>query len=198
MMHGPEKSDLAIVAGKPANKVAPRRGAVRGGVSRSGVGGAKGGGQRECGLAKHALDAESGSRVTGAGLHAAIACRLDSRWEKLWGGATEVVAPSSSIRTDGGCPVVQVNDLSRSLAAFDPISTLVVDVEMSRMRESRTYGSARGACDETHVPTATASRVPRVSRRRGCGGMLTHPRCCAADRPTDMQCARAPGNRAIL
>jgi hypothetical protein len=24
------------------------------------------------------------------------------------------------------------------------------------------------------------------------------PRCCAADRPTDMQCARAPRNRAIL
>jgi hypothetical protein len=23
------------------------------------------------------------------------------------------------------------------------------------MRESRTYGSVRGACDETHVPTAT-------------------------------------------
>jgi len=28
--------------------------------------------------------------------------------------------------------VVQVNDLSRSLAAFDPISTLVVVVEMSK------------------------------------------------------------------
>jgi transposase len=55
------------------------------------------------------------------------------RWEKLWGGAAEVVAPSSSIRTDGGCPVPQVNDLSRSLAAFDPISTLVVVVEMSKM-----------------------------------------------------------------
>jgi hypothetical protein len=27
------------------------------------------------------------------------------------------------------------------------------------MRESRTYGSGRGACDETHVPTATASEV---------------------------------------
>src|SRR6266496_6579133 len=54
------------------------------------------------------------------------------RWEKLWGGAAEVVAPSSSIRTDGGCPVLQVNDLSRSLAAFDPISTLVVVVEMSK------------------------------------------------------------------
>ena len=37
MMHGHEKSDLAIVAVKPANKVAPRGGAVRGGVSRSGV-----------------------------------------------------------------------------------------------------------------------------------------------------------------
>jgi transposase len=29
--------------------------------------------------------------------------------------------------------VLQVNDLSRSLAAFDPISTLVVVVEMSKM-----------------------------------------------------------------
>src|SRR6266446_5195797 len=48
------------------------------------------------------------------------------------GRAAEVVAPSSSIRTDGGCPVVQINDLSRSLAAFDPISTLVVVVEMSK------------------------------------------------------------------
>jgi transposase len=54
------------------------------------------------------------------------------RWEKLWDGTAEVVAPSSSIRTDGGCPV-QVNDLSRSLAAFDPISPLVVVVEMSKM-----------------------------------------------------------------
>src|SRR2546430_13173447 len=48
------------------------------------------------------------------------------------GRAAEGVAPSSSIRTDGGCPVVQINDLSRSLAAFDPISTLVVIVEMSK------------------------------------------------------------------
>src|ERR1700675_705147 len=48
------------------------------------------------------------------------------------GRAAKVVAPSSSIRTDGGCPVAQVNDLSRSLTAFDPISTLVVVVEMSK------------------------------------------------------------------
>src|SRR4029077_14415497 len=38
----------------------------------------------------------------------------------------------------------------------------------SRMRESRTYGSGRGACDETHVPTATdAPRVHHAARRRG-------------------------------
>jgi len=34
------------------------------------------------------------------------------------------------------------------------------------MRESRTYGSVRGACDETHVPTATAARVHQLSGRR--------------------------------
>jgi hypothetical protein len=32
----------------------------------------------------------------------------------------------------------------------------------SRMRESRTYGSGRGACHETHVPTATRARVHRA------------------------------------
>jgi len=35
------------------------------------------------------------------------------------------------------------------------------------MQESRTYGSVRGACDETHVPTATAARVHHAARRRG-------------------------------
>ena len=52
MMHGHEKSDFAIVAVKPANKVALCCGAIRGGASRSGAGGAKGGDQGECGLAK--------------------------------------------------------------------------------------------------------------------------------------------------
>ena len=32
------------------------------------------------------------------------------------------------------------------------------------MRESRTYGSVRGACDETHVPTATTPRWSDVER----------------------------------
>ena len=85
MMHGHEKSDLAIVAVKPANKVAPRCGAVRGGVSRSGVGGAKGGDQGKCGPAKHVPGAVPGKRVTGAGPHAASICRLDPRWQPYAG-----------------------------------------------------------------------------------------------------------------
>ena len=58
MMYGHEKSDLAIVAVKPANK------AER---IRHGVGGAKGRDRGECSLAKHALDSAPGSRGTGAG-----------------------------------------------------------------------------------------------------------------------------------
>jgi hypothetical protein len=85
MMHGHEKSDLVIVAMKPANKAkkAPCGGVCGGG--RGGVGGAKGEDQGEGGLAKHALDSEPGSRVTGARLHAALACRLDPRWEPYAG-----------------------------------------------------------------------------------------------------------------
>src|SRR5262245_42803039 len=37
----------------------------------------------------------------------------------------------------------------------------------SRVRESRTHGSGRGARGETHVPTATPSRVHHAPRRRG-------------------------------
>ena len=67
MMHGHEKSDLVIVAMKPANKAKEAHcGGVCGG-ERSGVGGAKGGGQGEYAPAKHVLDSEPGSRVTGAG-----------------------------------------------------------------------------------------------------------------------------------
>ena len=37
--------------------------------------------------------------------------------------------------------------------------------EVGGMRESRTYGSGRGACNETHVPTATRQDL-RPSRSR--------------------------------
>ena len=117
MMHGREKSDLVIVAVKPANKAKEAHcGGVCGG-GRSGVGGAKGGGQGEYAPAKHVLDSEPGSRDKGAGAYTAT-------------------LPS---HTRG----------------------------RSRMRESRTYGSGRGACDETHVPTATTARVHHAARRRG-------------------------------
>src|SRR5439155_12415917 len=96
--------------------------------------GAKGGGQGECEPATHAPDSEPGKRVTRAGAHTANrkGFAVTPKVGEAMGRAAEVVAPSSSIRTDGGCPVVQVNDLSRSLAAFDPASTLVVVVEMSK------------------------------------------------------------------
>src|SRR5262249_20959065 len=132
MMHGREKSDLAIVAMKPANKAnEPTAEASTGANAAEPVerrAGAKGNAHQQ---STHWT--QSQARVSQAleRIRQAIAV-IHTRWEKLWGGAAEVVAPSSSLRTDGGCPVLQVNDLSRSLAAFDPISTLVVVVEMSK------------------------------------------------------------------
>jgi hypothetical protein len=46
------------------------------------------------------------------------------------------------------------------------------------MRESRTYGSVRGACDETHVPTATAAQVHHATGRRG--GVAAGGACAAS------------------
>jgi hypothetical protein len=86
MMHGHEKSDLVIVAMKPANKAKEAHcGGICGG-ERSGVGGAKGGGQGEYAPAKHALDSEPGSRVKGAGAYTARRAVTHPRQEKLWGG----------------------------------------------------------------------------------------------------------------
>jgi hypothetical protein len=71
MMHGHEKSDLVIVAMKPANKTKEAHcGGVCGGGLR-GVGGAKGGGRGEYVPAKHVLDSEPGPRVKGAGAYTA-------------------------------------------------------------------------------------------------------------------------------
>src|SRR5215831_15074561 len=91
MMHGHEKSDLVIVAMKPANKA---REAHRGGVcggGRSGVGGAKGGGQGEYAPAKHVLDSEPGSRVTGAGAYTASNCRHTPEVGAVCGKAARTV-----------------------------------------------------------------------------------------------------------
>src|SRR6266699_2280233 len=132
MMHGREKSDLAIVAMKPANKAnEPTAEASTGANAAEPVerrAGAKGNAHQQ---STHWT--QSQARVSQAleRIRQAIAV-IHPRVGEAMGRAAEVVAPSSSIRTDGGCPVVQINDLSRSLAAFDPISTLVVVVEMSK------------------------------------------------------------------
>ena len=77
-----------------ANKArkAPCGGVCRGG--RSGVGGAKGGGQGEYAPAKHVLDSEPGSRVTGAGAYTATCAVTHPRQEpyagkphvRIWAG----------------------------------------------------------------------------------------------------------------
>jgi hypothetical protein len=94
MMHGHEKSDPAIVAMKPANKARKAHcGAICGG-RRSGVGGAKDGGQGECASAKHVLDSEPGSRVKGAGAYTATYAVTHPRQEpyaekphvRIWAG----------------------------------------------------------------------------------------------------------------
>jgi len=58
MAHGREKSDSAIVAVKPANK-----------VEQSTAEPVEGGGRGECKPAKHVPGAGPGKRVTGAGTH---------------------------------------------------------------------------------------------------------------------------------
>src|SRR6516164_9307762 len=85
MMHGREKSDLLIVAMKPANKTKEaHRGGVCGG-GRSGVGGARGGGQGEYAPAQHVLDSEPGSRDTGAGPYTATFAVIHPRQEPYAG-----------------------------------------------------------------------------------------------------------------
>ena len=97
MMHGREKSDPVIVVMKPANKAKEAHcGGVCGG-ERSGVGGAKGGGQGEYAPAKHALGSEPGSRDTGAGAYTARRAVTHPRQEpyagkphvRIWAGACD-------------------------------------------------------------------------------------------------------------
>jgi hypothetical protein len=85
MMHGREKSDLVIVAMKPANKAKEAHcGGVCGG-ERSGVGGAKGGGQGECAPAQHVPDPVPGSRDKRAGAYTATFAVTHPRWEPYAG-----------------------------------------------------------------------------------------------------------------
>src|SRR5215468_4920908 len=91
MMDGHKKSDLVIVAVKPANKAKKAHCGGICGDGRSGVGGAKGGGQGECAPAKHVLDSEPGSRVTGAGAYTASNCRHTPEVGAVCGKAARTV-----------------------------------------------------------------------------------------------------------
>src|SRR6266849_10047541 len=117
MMHGREKSDSAIVAGKPTNKAGQlaaepveARAEEKGNASQ----------QRTRRTQSRVSVSHALERIRQTGTKKTL-CRHTPKVGEAMGRAAEVVAPSSSIRTDGGCPVVQINDLSRSLAAFDPI-----------------------------------------------------------------------------
>ena len=104
MMHGREKSDLVIVAMKPANKAKePLRRRLRGRTQRRSV-------ERRAGAKGNARQ-------------------------------------HNTYRTQGRARV------TNALERIRPLSPSHAEVE-SRMRESRTYRNGRGACDETHVPTA--------------------------------------------
>ena len=87
MMQGHEKSDLVIVAMKPANKAKEAHcgGVCRG--ERSGVGGAKGGGQGEYAPAQHVLDSEPGSRDKRAGAYTATCAVTHPRQGAVCGKA---------------------------------------------------------------------------------------------------------------
>jgi len=97
MMDGHEKSDLVIVAVKPANKAKKAHcGGICGG-GRSGVGGAKGGGQGECAPAKHVLDSEPRFACQRRWSTYGHLCRHPPEAGEAMGRAAEAVAPSSSI-----------------------------------------------------------------------------------------------------
>jgi hypothetical protein len=119
MMHGPEKSDLVIVAMKPANKAK----------------------EPTAEASARANAAEPVERRAGA---EGNAHRQSTHWTQRQARVSQALAHNGKhlpSHTRGG----------------------------SRMRESRTYGSGRGACDESHVPTATqAARVHHARSRLRC------------------------------
>ena len=115
MMHGPEKSDPAIVATKPTNKAEGPPVARPAGET-------------------HAAEPVERRAGTKGNADQQSTCRTQSRESvpqalERWNAYGKWQSPTLPSHTRGG----------------------------SRMRESRTSGSVRGACDETHVPTATYS-----------------------------------------
>ena len=132
MMHGHEKSDLVIVAMKPANKARKLPAEASAG----------------------AVAAESVERRAGAKGNTHQQSTYWTQSQARVSHALERIRQLLPSHTRGG----------------------------SRMRESRTYESGRGACHETHVPTATFA-CPRgriVRRRHGAAQGCAHPKNLAS------------------
>jgi hypothetical protein len=91
MMNGPEKSDLAIVAMKPANKANEPTAEASTGANAAEPVERRAGAKGECAPAKHALDSEPGSRVTGAGAYTASNCRHTPEVGAVCGKAARTV-----------------------------------------------------------------------------------------------------------
>jgi hypothetical protein len=125
MMYDHEKSDLAIVAVKPTNKagqpaaelVEPRAGNAS---------------QQSTGRAQYRGTVSQALKRMRNFVRISRRAVTHPRWEKLWGGRRRLWHLHRPYKPMEVAPVAQVNDLSRSLNAFDPISTLVVVVEMSK------------------------------------------------------------------
>src|SRR5262249_30637089 len=113
---------------------------------RSGAGGAKGGGQGECAPAKHALDSEPGSRVTGAGAYTACLCRHTPEVGAVCGKAVCTVLC-------GG------RDENRV-----PTATAPRVHHAARWRGCRV--SARGACAAAAIINSTARATRSYSSQR--------------------------------
>src|SRR6516165_10066298 len=138
MMHGHEKSDLVIVAMKPANKAEQSA-------------------------------AESVERRAGAkgNTH-----QQSTYWTQSQG---------------------RVSKALERIRRLVPLPTR----GRSRMRESRTYGSVRGARDETRVPTATEARLHHAARRRG--GRMADRGARAEDKDASpWHCGGHAAHRAIM
>src|SRR5262249_19772987 len=115
---------------------------------RSGAGGAKGGGQGECAPAKHALDSEPGSRVTGAGAYTASNCRHTPKVGAVCGKAARTVLCGG--RDENRVPTATREDQAPRVH------------HAARRRGGRVAAGGASAAGGDAV-----NRVPRLSFRRG-------------------------------
>ena len=174
MMHGHEKSDLVIVAMKPANKAKEAHcgGICRG--ERSGVGGAKGGGQGEYAPAQHVLDPEPGSRDKRAGAYTATLAVTHPRWEpyagkphvRFW--CSEASCHSSGCESRQQRSPVAVVVISSNGEGDRAVESLEVKALGGRAYRSDPYRRASNLTGRSKCVNREAPKdVPRVKRIAG-------------------------------